>query len=335
MTEPAETAGDYQSLGPEQILAAVDSQDLRCDGRLLEMNSFENRVYQLGLDDSTMIIAKFYRPNRWSEDAILEEHAFSLDLAAREVDLVPPLADAKGNTLRYFGEFRFALFERRGGRAPDFEDAEQLRQLGRFIGRMHAIGGEIEYQHRPTLDVTTFGSDCSQFLLEHEFIPPDLIPAYKSLSEDLIQRVTWCYQRCPDLRLIRTHGDCHRGNILWTEEGPHLVDLDDSRMAPAVQDLWMFLSGEREEREHTLSALLEGYSVFKDFDPAELNLIEALRTLRLMHYFAWIARRWVDPAFPRAFPWFNTPRSWEQHILDLREQAALMDEPPLAWQAID
>ncbi|MAF07774.1 MAG: serine/threonine protein kinase [Acidiferrobacteraceae bacterium] len=332
MTEFAEATDGYQGLDPEQVLAAVDSQGLHCDGRLLEMNSFENRVYQLGLDDGTTLITKFYRPNRWSDEAILEEHAFSLDLAAREVNLVPPMADAKGNTLRFYRDFRFALFERRGGRPPDFEDVEQLCQLGRFIGRMHAIGGEKQYQHRPTLDVTTFGSDCSQFLLEHEFIPADLVPAYASLTEDLIQRVTWCYQRCPDLTLIRTHGDCHRGNILWTDEGPHLVDLDDSRMAPAMQDLWMFLSGEREEREHALNALLDGYTVFTEFDPAELNLIEALRTLRLMHYFAWIAGRWTDPAFPRAFPWFNTPRSWEQHILDLREQAALMDEPPLTWQ---
>ena len=332
MTESAKPAGSYQDLGPEQVLAAVESQGLHCDGRLLEMNSFENRVYQLGLDDGNTLIAKFYRPDRWSDEAILEEHAFSLDLASRELDLVPPIADDSGNTLQYFGKFRFALFERRGGRAPDFEDAEQLRQLGRFIGRLHAVGGEQPYRHRPILDVTTFGTDCMRFLLEHEFIPTDLIPAYQSLAEDLIQRVTWCYQRCPDLRLIRTHGDCHRGNILCTEEGPHMVDLDDSRMAPATQDLWMFLSGEREERERSLNTLLEGYTVFTDFDPAELNLIEALRTLRLMHYFAWIARRWTDPAFPRAFPWFNTPRSWEQHILDLREQAALMDEPPLNWQ---
>ncbi|MGB1447437.1 MAG: serine/threonine protein kinase, partial [Arenicellales bacterium] len=230
--------------------------------------------------------------------------------------------------------YRFALFERRGGRSPDFEDAEQLRQLGRFIGRLHAVGKKERYQHRPTLDVTTFGSECAGFLLEHDFIPTELIPAYESLTQDLIQRVTWCYERCPDLKLIRTHGDCHRGNILWTEKGPHMVDLDDSRMAPAVQDLWMFLSGEREDCEQTLQVLLEGYTGFADFDPAELNLIEALRTLRLMHYFAWIARRWHDPAFPRAFPWFNTSRSWEQHILDLREQAALMDEPPLTWQAV-
>ena len=333
MTDSDESGAGYQDLGPEEVLTAVESQGLRCDGRLLELNSFENRVYQLGLEDGDTLITKFYRPGRWSEEAILEEHAFALNLASQEIDLVPPLADENGNTLRTFGAFRFALFERRGGRAPDFEDPEQLRQLGRFIGRLHAIGKEQSYQHRPTLDVTTFGSNCSRFLLEHDFIPYELIKAYESLAEDLIQRVAWCYERCPDLKLIRTHGDCHRGNILWTNEGPHMVDLDDSRMAPAIQDLWMFLSGEREDCERTLHILLEGYTLFTDFEPSELNLIEALRTLRLMHYFAWIARRWSDPAFPRAFPWFNTSRSWEQHILDLREQAALMDEPPLTWQA--
>ncbi len=325
---------DYQKLGPDQVLAAVDSQGYRSDGRLLVMNSYENRVYQVGLEDGSAVVAKFYRPGRWSDAAILEEHDFSLKLAAREIALVPPLANASGNTLLQHGNYRFALFERRGGRAPDFESPDQLRQLGRFIGRMHALGSEASYQHRPTLDVTTFGSHCAKFLLENDFIPVELVPAYESLSQDLIQRVQWCYQRCPNIKLIRVHGDCHSGNILWTDNGPHLVDLDDSRMAPAVQDLWMFLSGERNERELSLAILLEGYTAFADIDPAELNLIEALRTLRLMHYYAWLARRWEDPAFPRAFPWFNTPRCWEQHILDLREQAALMDEPALTWQPV-
>ena len=224
-------------LGPEAVLSAVDNEGFQCDGRMLEMNIFENRVYQLGTEDGGMLIAKFYRPGRWSDAAILEEHAFALDLAAQDIDLVPPLTDSNGSTLRVFGPYRFALFERRGGRSPDFEDAEQLRQLGRFIGRLHAIGKKERYQHRPTLDVTTFGSECAGFLLEHDFIPTELIPAYESLTQDLIQRVTWCYERCPDLKLIRTHGDCHRGNILWTDDGPHMVDLDDSRMAPAVQAL--------------------------------------------------------------------------------------------------
>lgn len=325
------TPTNYQNLGPDQVLAAVESCGFEADGRLLEMNSFENRVYQVGLEDGNAVIAKFYRPERWSDAAILEEHAFSMSLAAREIAVVPPLPDTTGHTLRAFAGFRFALFERRGGRPPDFESEEQLRQLGRFIGRLHAVGSEAHYQHRPTLDQKTFGSECTTFLLENGFIPDALQVVYASLTTDLMQRIRWCYERCGDLRLIRVHGDCHRGNILWTEDGAHLVDLDDSRMAPAVQDLWMFLAGEREEQQRSLNTLLEGYTDFYPFNATELHLIEALRTLRLIHYYAWLARRWDDPAFPRAFPWFNTARCWEQHILDLREQAALMDETPLTW----
>lgn len=322
---------DYSSLGPDQILEAVESQSFPVDGRLLEMNSFENRVYEVGLVEGSPIIVKFYRPNRWSEAAIREEHAFSLSLDEREIPLVPPLKGPTGDTLFESCGYRYALFQRRGGRPPDFESQDQLRQLGRFVGRLHAVGRERPYQHRPALNDQTFGSDCSAFLLENDFIPSELRQVYESLSTDLMQRVHWCYERCPNLTLIRTHGDCHRGNILWTDQGVHIVDMDDSRMAPAVQDLWMFLAGSRDEQETSLRWLLEGYVEFSDFNPAELHLIEALRTLRLIHYFAWIARRWTDPAFPRAFPWFNTTRAWEQHILDLREQAALMDEPALVW----
>ncbi len=325
---------DYQNLGPAEILEAVDSQGYYSDGRLLVMNSYENRVYRVGLDDDKTIVVKFYRPGRWSDAAIYEEHHFALELAKREIALIPPLANSAGETLFRHKSYRFALFECYGGRPPNFESPDQLRQLGRFIGRLHAVGSEAAYQHRPTLDATTFGSSCVEFLLKNKFIPGELIAAYESLSQDLLQRIQWCYERCPEIKLIRTHGDCHSGNILWTDDGPHLVDLDDSRMAPAVQDLWMFLSGEREDREISLGILLEGYTAFADFDPTQLNLIEALRTLRLMHYYAWIAQRWEDPAFPRVFSWFNTPRSWEQHILDLREQAALMDEPALAWQSM-
>ena len=239
---------DYSALGPDQVLGAIEELGYSVDGRLQEMNSFENRVYEVGLEDRAPIIAKFYRPHRWSDEAIQEEHDFSLSLADQEIPLIPPNKDTLGHTLFKSLGYRYALFERRGGRPPDFESPDQLRQLGRLIGRLHAVGSEQRFRHRPTLDEKTFGSDCSQFLLDHGFIPEELRDVYEGLSKDLMRRIQWCYERCPDVRVIRTHGDCHRGNILCTDDGVHVVDMDDSRMAPAIQDLWMFLSGARDEQ---------------------------------------------------------------------------------------
>ena len=324
-----DTVLDYQNLGPDEVLAAVESRGYTCDGHLLVLNSFENRVYQVGIEDNKALIAKFYRPQRWNDAMIGEEHTFALELAADDIALIAPIPDTGGKTLFQHGSYRFALFPRRGGRAPNLENPEHQRQLGRFLGRLHARGCMRPYEHRPTLDITTIGVESCQFILAHDFIPKDLEAAYQSLTDNLIEQIGWCYERAGSVDLIRTHGDCHIGNILWADDGPHLVDLDDSRMTPAIQDLWMFLSGDRTDQETTLARLLEGYTRFYEFDARQLHLVEALRTLRLIHYYAWLARRWTDPAFPRAFPWFNSQRCWEQHILDLREQAALMSEPPL------
>ena len=319
----------YQNLDPNTVLAAVESQGHACDGHLLVLNSYENRVYQVGIDNSRPLIAKFYRPGRWDDATILEEHAFALELAEGEVPLIAPIKDRLERTLFRHAGHRFALFPSRGGRPPNLEDPDHQRQLGRFLGRLHAIGLTRRYAYRPVLDVDTFGEASVRYLLDNEFIPADLEPAYRSLTIDLLQQVRWCYERAGTVDLIRLHADCHTGNILWTDDGPHLVDLDDSRRGPAVQDLWMFLSGDRQDQETSLNTLLEGYCQFSHFNVTELHLIEALRTLRMMHHYAWLARRWQDPAFPRAFPWFNSQRCWEQHILDLREQAPLMAEPPL------
>ena len=321
----------YIDLSPDRILQAVESQGYRCDGRMLALNSYENRVYRLGLEDGTFIVSKFYRPNRWSDAAIAEEHAFSWQLADAEIPLVPPLRNQLGDTLFRFDSHRFSLFPYRGGRPPEFDNLEQIEQLGRFLARLHNVGSSQEFAHRPVLDVDTFGESGYRYLIEQGFIPTELELPYRSLVEDLLQQVRWCYERAGRVSLIRLHGDCHGGNILWTDKGPHIVDLDDSRCGPSLQDLWMFLSGSREEQTASLDALLGGYTLFREFDLRELYLTEALRTLRMIHYYAWIARRWSDPAFPMAYPWFNTQRCWEQHILDLREQAALMNEPPLAW----
>jgi Ser/Thr protein kinase RdoA (MazF antagonist) len=321
----------YRELGPDRILDAVESLGYRCDGRLLALNSYENRVYQVGIEEGAPLVGKFYRPGRWRDEAILEEHGFSRELEALEIPVVTPLADADGRTLHRHGPFRFALYPRRGGRAPDLEDPELLGQMGRFVARIHNVGALRHFVQRPTLSIEHFGVDSYRYLLAGGFIPATLEIAYHSLAEELIERIRACFRRAGNPSSLRLHGDCHPGNILWTDSGPHILDLDDARTGPAVQDLWMFLSGDRAHMQARLLDLLDGYTRFRDFDPRELHLVEALRTLRMMHYAAWLARRWQDPAFPRAFPYFNTERYWGEHILSLREQAALMDEPPLAW----
>lgn len=318
----------FDELGPDQVLDAVEAAGFRCDGRFLALNSYENRVYQVGLEDAAPVVAKFYRPGRWSDDAIREEHAFSIQLATAEIPVVAPLEIA-GETLLRHDDFRFAVFPRRGGRWPELDDPATREWLGRFLGRIHAQAATAAFRFRPVLDRETFGAEPSNYLLEAGLIPPYLIAAYRTLISDLLARIDDCYARAGQVAYIRLHGDCHPGNILWTDAGPHFVDLDDCRTGPAVQDLWMLLSGDRAEQGLQLSDIIAGYEEFYDFDRRELHLIEALRTLRMIHYAAWLARRWTDPAFPQAFPWFGSDRYWEEHILALREQAALLDEPPL------
>jgi Ser/Thr protein kinase RdoA (MazF antagonist) len=328
MTSPL----SFSSLTPDIVLDALDSIGLHSDGRLLALNSYENRVYQAGMEQGLPLIAKFYRPHRWSDAAILEEHAFVRELAEHEIPVVPAVAQADGTTLHQFNGFRFAVFPRHGGRAPELDDRKTLEWMGRFIGRIHAVGAMQPYRERPTLDIVSFGEEARDYLLTHDFIPQELREAYRSVAAQALDGVRRCFDRAGAVKALRLHGDCHCGNVLWTDAGPHFVDFDDSRMGPAIQDLWMLLSGERSEMARQLSDLLAGYEDFFDFDARELHLIEALRTLRLMHYAAWLARRWDDPAFPAAFPWFNTQRYWQDRILELREQIALMDEPPL-WPA--
>lgn len=318
----------YAALDPACILDALDSVGLRSDGRLLALNSYENRVYQIGMEEGPPLVAKFYRPQRWTDDAILEEHRFVQALADAEVPVVSPLQSA-GSSLHCFADFRFAVFPRAGGRAPELDQPNVLAWLGRFIGRIHAIGALTQFQHRPQLDIASFGVEPSDYLLENGFIPMELEPSYRSTVEHALAGIQRCFDRAGKVNVLRLHGDCHLGNVLWTEQGPHFVDFDDSRMGPALQDLWMLLSGSREDMERQLGELLAGYRCFHDFNDGELHLLEALRTLRLIHYSAWLARRWHDPAFPVAFPWFNTQHYWQDRILELREQIALMDEPPL------
>ncbi|NNM81099.1 MAG: serine/threonine protein kinase [Burkholderiales bacterium] len=320
----------YSLLTPDAVLDAVESAGFACDGRLLALNSYENRVYQVGVEEGAPLVAKFYRPGRWSNEEILEEHAFTIELAEREIPVVAPLADEKGNTLHQSGGFRFALYPKRPGRVPELSDPDTLEWMGRFIARIHAVGGTKPFLRRPSIDIESFGFEPGRYLLEGGFIPADLEVAYSTLLEQLLAGIEACFGRAGKYREIRLHGDCHPGNVLWTEEGPHFVDFDDCRSGPAIQDLWMLLSGDRAEMTLQFSYVLEGYRDFCDFDPSELHLLEALRTLRMIHYSAWLARRWEDPAFLSAFPWFNTQKYWQDQILALREQAALLLEPPLA-----
>jgi Ser/Thr protein kinase RdoA (MazF antagonist) len=323
-----DSAKPYADLTPDCVLDALDAIGIRGDGRLLALNSYENRVYQAWRDDAPAVVVKFYRPGRWSDAQILEEHAFVAELAAADIPAVAPIAIA-GRTLHTFAGFRFAAYARHGGRAPELDRRQTLEHLGRYIARIHTIGAAHPFAARPALTVATFGDESRDFLLAHRFVPDDLRAAWQSVVELALAAV----RRAVDVARVATlrlHGDCHAANVLWTDDGPHFVDFDDARTGPVVQDVWMLLSGDRAAMEAQLAVILEGYESFRDFDRRELVLVEPLRTLRLIHYSAWLARRWDDPAFPAAFPWFNTQRYWQDRILELREQVALMDEPPLA-----
>ena len=328
MTTPSSPPVDYSGLTPDTLLDAVEDCGYRTDGRFLALNSYENRVYQVGIEDETPVIAKIYRPGRWSNEAILEEHAFTLELANEEIPVVAPLT-VEGSTLHSWQGYRLAIYPRQGGHWPELNTLEEREWMGRFIARMHAVGSTRPFEHRPVLDIESFGHRSRSYLLEQNFIPGHIETAYQTLSHDLLQQISNSFEAAGNIKQLRLHGDCHPGNILWTQQGPHFVDLDDCRTGPAIQDLWMLISGDRHEMQSQLIDIIEGYIQFHDFDERELQLIEPLRTLRIMHYAAWLARRWQDPAFPRAFPWFNTDRYWEEHILALREQASLLNEPAL------
>lgn len=318
----------FSRLTPDFVMDAVESVGYRCDARILVLNSYENRVYQIGIEDSDPVIGKFYRPNRWSSEEILEEHEFTQELMDEEISVVAPLMLQGDTTLVSYDQFRFALYPRRGGRAPELDDLNCLEILGRFIGRIHSVGARKKFIHRRAISLEEYGIETRKFLLEYNFIPADLLPAYESVSEGLLKDLQQVLEAFP-YNSIRLHGDCHMGNVLWRDDIPHFVDFDDARSGPAIQDLWMMLSGDTAAQSIQMSTILEGYQDFSDFDYTELRLIEPLRTLRMMYHAAWLARRWDDPAFPQAFPFFNTERYWSEHILELREQWSKLSEPSL------
>ena len=319
----------YVELSPEVIFDALESIGLLPDGTLLALNSYENRVYQLGIEEAEPVVAKFYRPNRWSNEAIQEEHDFSLALAADEIPVVAPLQDEVGATLHSFEDYRFSVFPRRGGRWPDLENPDNLEWIGRFLGRIHQLGASRPFDHRLSIEPKEMGATSAGFLLENGLIPLELERTYRDVTEALQQKIEQAFAAAEGCRWIRLHGDCHPGNILWTDNGPHFVDMDDCRNGPAIQDLWMLLSGDHKEMALQLSYLREGYETFRPLDTREVALIEPLRTLRIIHYAAWLARRWNDPAFPAAFPWFGSQQYWQEQVTILEHQLVALDTPPL------
>ncbi|WP_058480228.1 serine/threonine protein kinase [Legionella waltersii] len=315
----------YERLNPAVILDAIESIGFLCTGSLLALNSYENRVYQIGIEGAEPIIAKFYRPNRWSSAAILEEHQFSSELAQHEIPIVAPLA-FNNLTLHHYHEFRFALFPRRGGHPLELDNNEQLEWMGRFIGRLHRVSACQPFKHRIQLNSQNYGYEPYQFLIEQNFIPDYLKPNFCNTVETALQKIKQIMDCIGQIDQIRLHGDCHAGNVLWNEAGPQIVDLDDCLMGPAIQDIWMLLSGEAREMEGQLEKILNGYCEFHDFNFCERHLIEVFRTLRMLHYSGWLAKRWADPAFPVNFPWFNTPVYWQNQIINLNEQIELLDK---------
>ena len=326
---PGNSSTPFQRLSPEVVIAAVEAAGERCDGRVLALGSYENRVYQVGREESDPVVVKFYRPRRWSDAVIREEHAFALELAAAEVPVVAPLV-VHGETLLEHEGFRYALYPRRGGHWPELGTKDDRIWMGRFIGRLHAVGGARAFEHRPRLSVSTHAAEARDTVLDSGFLPDYLVARYEQVTAELVARLGQSLEPSLGRSRLRIHGDCHRGNILWTDAGPHFVDLDDCMSGPAVQDLWMLIGGSREEMRTEAADLLEGYAQFAVFNPQELALIEPLRALRLIHYAAWLARRWHDPAFPLAFPWFAEPHYWERHVVVLQEQIEALDAEPLS-----
>ena len=321
----------YANLTPDFMLDAVESVGFRCTGSLLALNSYENRVYQIGIEESAPMVAKFYRPQRWSVPTILEEHQFTQALCDHEIPVIAPWKNAENTTLHHFKQFNFALFPRWGGHGLELDSLEQLEWMGRFLGRMHAVSACRPFKHRAKLTVQMFGYDALQFLKNTLFIPNYIKENFFNYAQEVLKKIDRIFQSLSTVKYIRLHGDMHAGNVLWDGVGPHVLDFDDCLMGPAIQDLWMLLSGDQEQMALQVEHILRGYRQFHDFNENEFRLVEALRTLRQLNYAAWLARRWEDPAFPLNFPWFDTPLYWEELLQNLHEQNDFLDLAPSSF----
>ncbi|HKZ73768.1 MAG TPA: serine/threonine protein kinase [Steroidobacteraceae bacterium] len=317
----------FSGLGPDVVLDAAASVGFEGGGRLFALNSYENRVYRLGAGGDALVL-KFYRPERWTDAQIGEEHEFALELAAAELPVAAPLVIA-GSTLFRFREYRFAAFPCLPGRAPELDAPGARVLLGRALARIHAIGATRTFRFRPRIGIERLGLQAREQVLTSELLPPALATSYAAAADALLERVRRAFVNAGPVHDLRIHGDCHPGNLLWNPQGPVFVDLDDCGSGPRIQDLWMLLSGDGAEQQRQWNELLEGYSQFGEIDMRELTLVEPLRALRMLHHAAWVVQRWEDPAFPRAFPWFGEPRFWERHVGDLLEQVGAIDDPPL------
>ena len=322
-------ATPFAELSPDRVIAAIERLGFTCDGRVLALNSYENRVYQIGLEADAPLVAKFYRPGRWTRDAILEEHHFSSALAGGDVPVIAPMT-VDGGSLHEIEGYWYAIFPRRGGRWPELGTSDDRVLMGRFLARLHLIGAAGRFEHRRRLGSEEFGWQARDVVLDCPLVPAYVVDKYAALTESLLTRTDQVLDAYSFVSRLRIHGDCHRGNILWTDAGAHFVDLDDCMTGPAMQDVWMLLAGSRDEMRRQMADYVEGYEQFRPFDRSELGLIEPLRALRLVHYSGWLAARWRDPAFPRAFPWFGEPRYWENHLSALAEQLESMDQDTLA-----
>ncbi len=311
----------FEQLSPELILNAIETQNFAVNGSVTALNSYENRVYQIGIEDDLPLIVKFYRPARWNHAQIQEEHDFCFTLKAHDLPVITPLKNTQNNSLFEFQGFSFALFPRTGGYAPELDHQDNLSIMGRTLARLHNIGATHKFQHRPILSAKSFGQDAINFVTE-SFIPFEYRSAYQGVCQEIMPIIT---QHMQEAHNISVHGDLHVGNILMRDNIPNLVDFDDSRLAPAIQDIWMLLSGDPHEQEAQLQKIIPSYGEFRPFPYNELGMIESLRTLRMIHHTAWLAKRWHDPAFPPAFTWFNTHQFWQQHVDDLNQQLVKLD----------
>lgn len=315
----------FANLTPDLILDAIESIGIYPESGLLALNSYENRVYQFRADDNCRYVVKFYRPQRWSDEQIQEEHQFSLSLIEAEVPVVAPI-QRDGQTLFEYQGYRFTLFPSVGGRQFEMDNLDQLEMLGRYIGRLHSVAGGQTFTHRPTINTQDYLERARESILSSQLLSTYIETPFLTILDQLIEKTQNAYY---DTAQIRLHGDCHAGNILWSNDKLLLVDLDDCRQGPAIQDLWMMLNGDRQEKAMQLDTMLCGYEEFNSFDQRQLGLIEPLRAMRMVHYMGWLATRWQDPAFPRNFSWFATDKYWEQQVLALKEQYAALNEPAL------